>query len=268
MPLTRFVKTTEQQEALQRVFAAPAFLDIRSLAVTFVSDPGVIAEILPPPLGPASTPRVSVSISEIRRSNCVGPFYGCSFNIACRYADEDGFYCLTMPMSTDTAVIFGRELYAEPKKLAEIALDVRDDGRVHGTVTRHGITFIDLRGTFEEPALASGRETTTHHYYFKYLPAAGGCGFAHDPELVRVTHRAVTHQLARGSGIVTFRESPHDPVIDVPVLSVTGATLSESETHTSAEVVATVPAGMFRPYAFGKMDDLTVWAETKSLAHA
>jgi acetoacetate decarboxylase len=29
-----------------------------------------------------------------------------------------GDYPLTMPMSTDSAVIFGRELYGEPKKIS------------------------------------------------------------------------------------------------------------------------------------------------------
>jgi len=268
MPLTRFVKTTQQQQALADAFAAPAFLDIRSLAVTFETDPAVVAELLPPPLLPAAEPRVSLSISEIRRSNCVGPFNGCSFNIACTYGGQPGLYCLTMPMNTDTAVIFGRELYAEPKKLAEVALDVRDDGRARGTVTRHGITYIELRGTFEEQMAPVNLESVSSHYYFKYLPSADGNGFAHDPELIRVTHRGATHRLARGTGIVTFRESPHDPVIDVPVLSVSGATLSEGETHTSAELVTTVPAEQFRSYAFGKMDDLTIWAGATSLARA
>ena len=266
MPLTRYVKTPDQQEALTAAFASPAFLDIRSLAVTFETDPAVVAEILPPPLQPAPEPRVSVSISEIRRSNCVGPFNGCSFNIACTYDGKPGLYCLTMPMNTDTAVIFGRELYAEPKKVAEITLDVRDDGRARGAVTRHGVTYIELRGTFEEELAPVQLESVSSHYYFKYLPSADGHGFAHDPELVRVTHRAATHQLARGTGIVTFRESPHDPVIDIPVLSVLAATLSEGETHTTAEVVTTVPAEQFRPYAFGKMDDLTVWADAGVLA--
>lgn len=268
MPLTRFVKSPAQQQALAAAFASPAFLDIRTLAITFETDPDVVAELLPPPLQPGEGPRVSLSISQIRRSNCVGPFNGCSFNIACSYEGKPGLYCLTMPMDTDTAVIFGRELYAEPKKLATITLDVRDDGHARGTVTRHGISYIELRGSFEEPMAAVQFEGTSHHYYFKYLPSADGHSFAHDPQLIRVTHRGATRSLAHGTGIVTFRESPHDPVIDIPVLSVGGATLSEGETHTSAEVVTTVPADQFRAYAFGKMDDLTVWAGAVHLAHA
>lgn len=257
---TRYVKSPQEIAELQDLYASPSFYDIRSLGITFLSDPDVLAEVIPPPLQPAAEPRVSVSVSEIRRSDCVGHFYGCSFNIACTFEGQPGLFCLTMPMSTDTAVIFGRELFAEPKKLAEIELDERGK-HVTGRVTRYGITYIELNGEFEGEPQPLDRETETHHYYFKFLPAANGRGLAFDPQLVRVTHRGRVHRATSGRGTVVFRESGHDPVIDIPVLSVTGASLSESETHTTAEVVATVPAADFMPYAFAKTDDLLVWAE-------
>lgn len=260
MPQTRFVKSLEQIRSLQEAFATPAFLQARTLAVTFETDPAIVAELLPPPLAPAANPRVAVSVSVIGESNCVGPFNGAAINISCTYGGVEGLYCLTMPMDTDTAVIVGRELYAEPKKLAAITLDGAAPGHVRGSVTRHGVTYIDLRASFEDGLVDVGRESLSSHYYFKFMPSADGTGFAHDPELIRVTHRGVTHRVARGAGTITFRESRHDPVIDIPVLSVTGATYSEGETHTRAEVVTTVPGEQFLPYAFGKMDDLTAWA--------
>ena len=262
MQRTRFVKSPEEVDRLLSAYARPDFLDIHSLAVTFDTDPEVVRELLPPPLEPSHEARISISVYEVRRSSCVGPFNGSSVNIACRYGGEEGLYCLAMPMNTDTAIIFGRELYAEPKKLAEIALSTRP-GHAHGTVMRHGVTYIELDGHFEDEPAEVGRESLTKHYYFKYLPAANGAGLAADPELVCVTHRGLTHRAVRGTGSITFRESRHDPVIDIPVWSVTGASLSESETHTTAEVVARVPAATFLPYAFAKSDDYTAWsAET------
>lgn len=260
MPLTRYVKSPDEVAAYREAFATPAFLQARTLAITFETDPDVIAELLPPPLAPGPEPRLSVSIYTIGASDCVGPFAGASINIACRYEGEDGQYCLAMPMSTDAAVTFGRELYAEPKKLAEIALEGGAPGPVRGTVRRHGVTYIELHGAFEDPLQEVARTGVSSNYYFKFLPSADGRGFAHDPELVRVVHRGTTHRSVRGSGTITFRESRHDPVIDIPVLSVLGATFSEGETHTSAEVVATVPGEQFAPYAFAKIDDLTAWA--------
>lgn len=257
--LTRFVKSPEQVQQLLQAYAAPSFDDIRSLSLTFETDPDVARELIPPPLQPAPQPRVSVSVYRVRRSNCVGPFNGASVNIACTFRDEPGLYCLTMPMDTGIAVIFGRELYAEPKKLAEIRLE-EADGQARGIVTRHGIAFLEIAGTFDNPPEPTGATSTTRHYYFKYLPAADGSGLAFDPQLVCVTHTSRTHSAARGSGMVTFRESVHDPLIDIPVLSVGPAVLSEGETKTRAEVVATVPAADFLPYAFAKTDDLTRWA--------
>ena len=228
--------------------------------MTFLTDPEVVRELLPPLLDPAAEPRLSVAVYRIGASDCVGAFDGASINIACRFNGKDGLYCLTMPMSTDTAILFGRELYAEPKKLAECRLEERGKF-VTGTVTRHVIPYIELNGTFEEPLESVERASVSEHYYYKFLPNADGRGLAFDPQLIRVTHRGVTHRLTRGTGTITFRESPHDPVIDLPVHLVEAAAFSDGETHTTAEVVATVSAEAFMPWAYGKTDDFTQWAE-------
>ncbi|MGE5597608.1 MAG: acetoacetate decarboxylase family protein [Hyphomicrobiales bacterium] len=256
---TRYVKDRSQVRQLQDIYATPAFLESRAVSTSFLTDPEVVAELLPPPLAPAAEPRVYVSVYTIGRSNCVGPFDGASVNIACTYQGEPGMYCLTMPMSTDVAIIFGRELYAEPKKLATVDLDVRG-AHITGRVTRYGTAYIELGVHLGGDPVEVDRSSTSHHYYFKYMPAADGHGLAFDPQLVRVTHTGRTHRLAQGTATLVFRESPHDPVIDIPVLEVEGGAYSEGETHTRAEVVATVPAEQFLPYAYGKIDDLTQWA--------
>ena len=101
--LTRFVKSPEEIARLQAILAAPSFFDIRTLALSIETDPAVVRELLPPPLEPGDSPRVTLSVSDIRESNCVGPFRGASVNIACRYGGEEGLYCLAMPMSTGGA---------------------------------------------------------------------------------------------------------------------------------------------------------------------
>lgn len=256
--LTRFVKSPEEIARLQAILAAPSFFDIRTLALSIETDPAVVRELLPPPLEPGDSARVTLSVSDIRESNCVGPFRGASVNIACRYGGEEGLYCLAMPMSTGPAVTFGRELFAEPKKLADIDLAVQFP-HARGAVRRHGVTFMELHGAFEDEPAAVERTTSVPHYYFKFQPAANGEGFEHDVRLVRVTHRGRTHRFARGTGTVTLRESRHDPLIDIPVLNVLAATYSEGETHTSAEVVAELPAAGFLPWAFTSSDDMAVW---------
>ena len=53
-----------------------------------------------------------------------------------------------MPMSTDAAVTFGRELYGEPKKLAKIVFE-RQDEHVWGSAERHEIRYLSLRGRMD-----------------------------------------------------------------------------------------------------------------------
>ncbi len=267
MPRTRYVKTPEQLAEFSRAYSNPIFAKSRGLSITFETDPEIVRELLPLPLEPAEKPLATVGVSRCGQSNCVGVFDGGSINLACTFNGEPGLYCVTMPMSTDTAIMFGRELFAEPKKQAQVQL-LESENEVRGTITRHSITYIELVGSFDSPLEPSGTSGTAYHYYFKYLPAANGIGLAADPELIRVTHQRQSHEMRQGTGQIIFRESQHDPVIDIPVLSTGPAVFSLGETSTSAEVVATVPAEQFLPYAHAKTDDLTLWLREREAVTA
>ncbi len=255
--MTRYVKSADEIRALLRLHAEPAFLGRRGLAIQFETDPAFVRAVLPPPLEPAERPVASAGVSSFRASNCVGPFDGGAITVRCRYGELEGVYCITMPMSTDTAVIYGRELYAEPKKLAAVAVE-REGNRARATVTRHGVAYIALDAELSEPV--PDGESQVNNFYFKYTIAADGSGLDHDPLLVCVTTRSTVRHAMRGSGTVRFAESVHDPVADIPVLRVLGAVWSEGDTFTRGRTLASVPAGEFLPYAFGKMDDLTRFA--------
>lgn len=251
MPRTRFVRSREEISRLLQVYAAPAFLNARSLSVTFETDPEIIAESLPPPLEPGDSPVVSVSTGHIGESNCVGPFGSASVMLRARYRDIEGSYCLTMPMGTDAAVVFGRELYGEPKKVANISLHRQGD-RAEGTVERYGITYITLRAELREEMPAG--EATSSVFHYKFTPAADGKGLDHKPLLIHVRHRRVARLQQRGRGEVIFSESPNDPVADLPVRNVLNAAYFEGDIWTTASVLAEVDEDAFLPYMFGKMD--------------
>src|SRR6266567_5969092 len=110
---TRFVRPANEVRDLLRRYAEPAFLDARVVSVAFETDPEVIAAVLPPPLEPDGSNIATAFVGMFGRSNCVGAFNGGALNVRARYGDVRGVYCVTMPMSTDTAIIFGRELYGE-----------------------------------------------------------------------------------------------------------------------------------------------------------
>ena len=254
----RYVKTLEQVRQLQNLYAEPAFESFRSLSVSFETDPEVIKAVLPPPLEPDEQPLASASNSRIGTSNTLQPFGAAGLSVRCRYKNIVGDYPLTMPMSTDAAVIFGRELYGEPKKVAEINV-FEDDDTFLGTVQRYGVTYMEIRGESSE-VLKGGDSGISNRFYFKYMPAPDGVGFDNDPVLVRVRHTGSTRRVERLEGDLILRESEHDPVVDVPILDIKTVMYSEGDTYTHGEILDRVPGESFLPYMFGKVDDLELLA--------
>ncbi|MEF8907683.1 MAG: acetoacetate decarboxylase family protein [Haloarculaceae archaeon] len=249
----RFVRPDEERRAVRDAVRQPAFLDATALTVSFRTDPDRVEELLPPGLEPADRPLARAEVVSVGRSNCVGPFDGGGLYVRARHGDREGAYCLSMPMSTDAAVRWGRETLGEPKKVAEVALD-RTDDRVRGTVSRSGERLLDLDARLTEEGDPRSGEATVFHY--KYLPAASGEGFHADPALVAVTLESTQTSAERGSADLSLGSTAHDPLGSLPVESVRGATYAETDLVLSAEEVATVDPEAFEPYAFGVgMDD-------------
>ena len=94
-----------------------------TLVATYESDPDAIAAVLPPPLRPPAEPLVRVTVATVDVGRGYGVFGAGTFAVHCSYEDTPGDYALVMPMTTEQAVIGGRETFGEPKKLAEIVLD-------------------------------------------------------------------------------------------------------------------------------------------------
>ncbi len=258
----RFVKTTEEIRQIQAVLAQPQFLGVRSLTVLFETTPQAIQALLPPPLEPLPEPLGSAWVGEIGNSNCVGPFLGAALYVRARYQDIVGNYCVTMPMSTAEAVTFGRELYGEPKKLAKIIFE-REGEHVWGSVERFAVRHLSLRGRMTGRAPTGRQESSSFH--FKFLPRPDGTGFDHPPVLVHVISEANVRSAERGKGELVLRDSPHDPLADMPVAQVIEALYTEGHIYTRGRVLCEVDPEAFLPYAYGKMDSFEVLAEGTAL---
>jgi len=260
----RFVKTPEEIKRIQATYARCHFMGTRNLTVIFETSAEAIAALLPPPLEPTSESLGSAWVGEIGNSNCVGPFLGAGLYVRARYQDIVGNYCVTMPMSTPQSVTFGRELYGEPKKLASIIFE-RQDEHVWGSAERHEIRILSLRGRMNGAAATGRRETSTFH--FKFTPRVDGAGFDSPPQLVHVTTDTTVKVAQRGRGELIFRDSPHDPVSDIPVRQVIEAVYTEADVYTSGRILCEVDPQQFLPYAFGKIDSFDVVTEG-TLLHA
>ena len=139
----RWVTTPEQLREAEARYTSPkdSGLVAHSVQHFYETDPGVVAELLPPPLSPSERPEVWVSIGHMPDID-LGV---AQVAAACRYGNEDGWYCLHLPMSTEAAVVGGRERYGENKKIADIRFN-RDGDHIEAGVTRYGITYLEFVG--------------------------------------------------------------------------------------------------------------------------
>lgn len=247
-----FVKTPDEIARIEHALTHPRFVNGEMLTVDFLSDPAFVAEVLPPPLEPADTPRVTAMVSRWQ-SNCVGDFAAAAIYVAARHEGADGDYVLAMWMDGDVPIIYGRDVFGEPKKLASSRLHRRGNNEFSGTLERNGVRLMQLHA--ELPTELGPSEGEGVNFNFKARPAANGVGLEEDAILTR----AVFHQTVRtgreGTGTVSFGGTVHDPLDEIPVESVVRAGFVECDLIAECRAVATVAADRFLPYHHGRHDD-------------
>ena len=149
MSRLRYVKSPEQVK--QAAESNPEFLEstVRSIRCVYETDPKLIAAVIPEPLKPIDKPEVCVTFSHVAMH--ISPELNIEigsaiFGVRAFYDGVEGTYLLTMPMTTEQAVVPGRETYGEPKKIAQIEFE-RDGDRVKASVSRMGFTYLSAEGT-------------------------------------------------------------------------------------------------------------------------
>ncbi len=253
MATSGWVKSQEEIRKIEDTLAAPAFLDGRTLTVTYLTRPEIIRAVLPPPLEPAGEPLVSVGVGTFGRSNCVGAFAGGWVDVRARYQGIEANYCLAMPMSTDVAIIFGRELFGEPKKQGRVSL--KSDGDVmRGVIERFGVDYLAVEARLTEDVPVTGL-ALGDRFHFKFLHCADGRGLEFDPIIVHAHFETKVRVMRRGAGKVVFKPSHHDPLAELEILEFKGAMYMEGDVYAQAKRIGTVEARRFLPYAFQNIDD-------------
>jgi acetoacetate decarboxylase len=224
----------------------------QTLVTFYETDPELIRSVLPKPLEMSDTPLVRLNVAQVEMPS--GPLGASVVSVTCTHDGLEGFYDLTMVMTTEQAVVGGRETFGEPKKLGDVRL-TRDGDRIHGTVTRMGVTYLEVEGTVAEQLdLQPVNDRTT--FYFKFLMDPQGKGFDHDPSLVHCTRSEEQRLRERIDATVTLRDSDFDPVADLPVRRITSCTYAESNTTQRGEIVGTVPQEWLLPFAHQRYDHL------------
>lgn len=248
----KIVRSEEEVRRMLKTLANASFLDCKVLMASFRTTPEFVREVLPPPLEPADDPVGSITISSVGKSNSVGSFNGGSIFLRARYKSIEGNYCLGMSFNTDTAVLFGRELYAEPKKLARVEL-ARNGEQIVGTIERNGTELVRITGVNSgsaDPKALSQSDV----FHYKYTFSADGTGLDHDPHLVHV-HLTNVVRVAENCEVKLQLYGNEDDVYgEIPIEEVIGGIYFEADRYGQASNIAEVDKNIFLPYAFSKVD--------------
>jgi acetoacetate decarboxylase len=257
MAKLRYVKTLEQVK--QAAESNPEFLEstVRSVRCVYETDPEIVAAIMPKPLEPIERPEVCVTFSHVAMH--ITPEFtfeigSAVFGVRARYDGTVGTYIVTMPMTTEQAVIGGRETFGEPKKIADIAFDVAGE-QVSSSVTRNGIPYLAVNGRLGQAK--QPREFVEHAFCFKAQPSCDqGTAFDNDPILVRLdwkhNHKEVREVL---DGELVLTESPFDPVADVPVRKLVSMEYEVGMTESNGTVLRSIPGEWLLPFLHQRYDD-------------
>lgn len=226
----------------------------RAVTAVFETDPDAVADVLPRPLEPsAATARLRIAVVDMGTG--LPPFGAGWFGVRARHGDREGEYPLLMPMSTEQATVGGRETFGEPKKIADLSLDL-DGDRLSARIARMGSTIAELTGTVGPEQ--AGYEIDKLDFYFKLLPDPSGEGLEGDPALV-YCHRHETARVVRPVvGECKLFEAPLDPVADFPVGRVLSFEYAEISSSQVGEIVDRVPAEWLVPFMHQRYDDLSV----------
>lgn len=257
MARLRYVKTLEQVK--QAAEANPEFLEstVRSVRCVYETDPAIVKAVLPKPLEPTDRPEVNVTFSSVAIH--ISPEFtfeigSAIFGVRAQYDGDVGTYLITMPMTTEQAVVPGRETFGEPKKIAEIDFQQEGD-RVSSSVTRMGVPYLAVQGRLGEAL--EPREFVEHGFCIKALPSCEkGGGFDYDPLLVRLDWRHKHSEVRKvEDGELILRESPMDPVVDVPIRRLVSMQYEVGSTESNGTVLRSIPGDWLLPFLHQRYDD-------------
>ncbi len=259
MARLRYAKTLEQVKQARE--SNPEFLNstVQSIRCVYETEPGLTAAVVPKPLEPTERPEVCVTLSNVAihlTPELTIEIGSGVFGVRARYDGVEGIYLITMPMTTEQAVVPGRETYGEPKKIAQVAFGKKAD-RVEATVTRMGIPYLGARGRLG--AALGPREFTEYAWCYKALPSCErDRDFDGDPLLVRLAWKH-THETVQAleDGEVILRESPFDPVADLPVRRLVRMEYERGTTESQGKVLRSVPGDWLLPFLHQRYDDPT-----------
>jgi acetoacetate decarboxylase len=224
----------------------------KNVLALYETDPELVAAVLPRPLE-LTEPIVRVNYAQVDMPDG-NPLSAGTVAVKCRDGDIVGSYDLLMIMNTDTAVVGGRETFGEPKKVGEASIRHEGD-QVVAALSRRGVVLAEVRGRVVEQLPVEPR-SERYAFYFKFLMDPAGGRFDGDPSLVHVRRTQEDRLRERIEGELILRDSPFDPIADLPVRRVLSITYTESNQTQSGQISRSVPSEWIWPYRHQRYDNM------------
>ncbi len=256
MPLTRYYKTDEQLQNMMSQNQEVTESLVSNAIIEYRTDSARLAEALPPHFTPDPEHRVRVTLSkvDVQLGEFNFAFGSVTVALPCQLDGEDGAYCLHMYMDQETPVVAGREIYGEPKKIAEIDFNHEGASLTCG-ITRQFMPFIKFVGTVTDTELPCSK-TEQPLFVYKAFPALDGNGFEYPPRLnrLRINTTQKTRHLLEGE--LTLLDSPLDPIADLPIEKILSMEFETGTSFSSGEFIREVKAIDIAGRFHNRNDDL------------
>ena len=251
-----YVADKEQVEAFQAYSSEPGFSQ-EVLSVEFTTSEEFVKSVLPPGLQPADTPTGSISVSTWESKLC-GEFDCTMVAIYAKHEGVVGRYILTLLISNDMPVTWGREIWGEVKKTGDSRL-FRSGNKLYAYGQRNGVRLVELTadlGPDLEPNV-----TEEVGYEIKAYPSATGIGLESEPKLVTLFNKDHNTKRSVGKGSLILRGTKSDPLHEIPVDSIGEFSYVSGVTEWRVTNVKELGVGdAYLPYLIGRhYDDLRVF---------
>lgn len=199
------------------VFARPphAWQGVRVAVFPFTPRADVLRRILPPGIEPREGQGMITMLTY--PPGATRPFNECVVLVPVRVGDVVGNYVPYIYVTTDEALIPGREIAGFPKKLADVRWE-RDGARFAGAVTRWDKTIVSLEGSVDttippQMAAAQGEASRTPTINYKLIP--GPAGEIEIEEITAVDLDLRVRSAEMGRARLRCEASADDPVADL-----------------------------------------------------
>lgn len=188
---------------------------VKLVAFPFTPRPGGVGRVLPPGMEPADGPGM-VTLISYPASASFEPYNELVVLVPVRVDGTEGNYVPYIFVTTDEALIAGREIAGFPKKMAQITWE-REGTTFRGSAKRRGRTILTVEGTVQGPMPTEGTPgrgaTGNPTINYKLIPdPAGGIEVE---EITKTQLELVPREQEVGQARLRSQPSEFDPVADL-----------------------------------------------------